>query len=467
MKNDNIIKIKLVAYTDAAGKFTPEAPRGGNEDNFLVNDNLEADTITQMKQDEIIDLSSLGVLMVVADGMGGLNAGEVASQVAIDVVRDSFVKSKLTETVTLTADSRTKYMERVIKAADKAIKLEARNNPEHEGMGSTIIMGWLYGNELTISWCGDSRAYLYNDKNGIRLISQDHSYVQELVNKGVLTYVQTFDHPQNNIVTRSLGDPTKDAKPDSKTIKVEKGDIILLCSDGLSGVLRDRKTFDEKGRPFPEQNLEDIIRAHTSSMRDCRVALWEAAEKEGWYDNVTAIICQIVEGPTGSGLAIDSVVYPSGNKMKSGLLKWLFLILALIIAIGIFCFFLGRTTNEVEEEKALEDTIKEQVDLNNKDKIISPNDNKQETSSHIIQNEKPNESIETKKDNSKQTTPQSETPKNESKPDATEESPSSELTLIKSNTSNDNDKLTPIPKGSNPSSPQKKKLENPEILKPQ
>lgn len=279
MKQKNKISFRLVAYTDAAGKYSAEAVRSGNEDNFFVDDDLTDNTTNKVAQDEIIQLGDLGMLMVVADGMGGMNAGEVASQIAIDTVKDSFVTDSLKDSVTATAQSRQKYMEQVIKKADKNIKSEARTDSSREGMGSTIIMAWLYEDELTISWCGDSRAYLFNEKSGIRLISQDHSYVQELVNKGLLTYAQTFDHPQNNIIIRSLGDPTKDAKPESKTLKVGKGDIILLCSDGLSGVLRDRKTYDDKGQLYPEENLEDIIRAHTGSMKECREALWIAAER--------------------------------------------------------------------------------------------------------------------------------------------------------------------------------------------
>ena len=276
MKPKNKISFRLVAYTDAAGKYSAEAVRSGNEDNFFVDDDLTDNTTNKVAQDEVIQLGDLGMLMVVADGMGGMNAGEVASQIAIDTVKDSFVTDSLKDSVTATAQSRQKYLEQVIKKADKNIKSEARTDSSREGMGSTIIMAWLYEDELTISWCGDSRAYLFNEKSGIRLISQDHSYVQELVNKGLLTYAQTFDHPQNNIITRSLGDPTKDAKPESKTLKVGKGDIILLCSDGLSGVLRDRKTYDDKGQLYPEENLEDIIRAHTGSMKECRETLWIA-----------------------------------------------------------------------------------------------------------------------------------------------------------------------------------------------
>lgn len=453
MKNENNIKFRLVAYTDAAGKFTPEAARGGNEDNFFVDDNLEADTSSQMKQDEVINLSSLGVLMVVADGMGGMNAGEIASQIAIDTVRDSFVKSKLSDAVISTSDSRSRYMEKVIKAADKAIKLDARNNPEHEGMGSTIIIGWLYGNELTISWCGDSRAYIFNDKYGIRLISRDHSYVQELVNKGVLTYVQTFDHPQNNIVTRSLGDPTKEAKPESKTIKVGKGDIILLCSDGLSGVLRDRKTYNDKGIPYPEQNLEDIIRLHSSSMKDCRLALWEAAEKGGWYDNVTAILCQIVEGPESPAIVNDPNISSTRIKNKGGWFKWGMLFILIIIAVGTFCFFLGRTSTEVEEF----DNLKENVENTSDSIIVPPQTVKEEEAETSPENSYKDES-ENKKEEKKSTITQQVTKQSENRAEEVEPSEQSELTPINKN---NNSRLTPIPKEQRPTSPQNNPLENP------
>ncbi len=298
------ISFRLVAYTDAAGKYSPTAFRNGNEDNFFVDDDLANPTITKASQDEILQLGSCGMLMVVADGMGGANAGEVASQIAIDTVKNAFRKELLSSSVVQTIQSRQKYLEQTIKTADKNIKFEAGKDKSREGMGSTIIIAWLYENELSISWCGDSRAYLFNEKSGIRLVSQDHSYVQELVNKGLLTYDQTFDHPQNNIITRSLGDPTKDAKPESRTLKVGKGDIILVCSDGLSGVLRDRKTHDSKETLYPGDNLEDIIRANTDSMKKCREALWVAAEKSGWYDNVTAILCQIIDGPESQWMAL-------------------------------------------------------------------------------------------------------------------------------------------------------------------
>ncbi|NDV57869.1 PP2C family serine/threonine-protein phosphatase [Bacteroides sp. 519] len=279
----NHITFRITAYTEAAGKYNEEAPNKGNEDNFFVDDNL-ADKIPQsFHTDKEIVLSDCGMLMAVADGMGGMNAGEVASEIAVNTVKEYFSPGKITPELAATHESRKRFIEDVIVEADKRIKADAKNNSEHEGMGSTIIVAWLSGDELTVSWCGDSRAYRFNAQNGLQPLSEDHSYVQELVNQGIITYDQAFDHPQGNIITRSLGDPSKKAKPETRLFKVYNSDIIMLCSDGLSGVLRD-------------EEIETIIRNNCSTMQECREALWDAAEKAGWYDNVTTILCEILNG---------------------------------------------------------------------------------------------------------------------------------------------------------------------------
>lgn len=363
MKTQNI-SFRLVSYTDAAGKYTPEAFRSGNEDNFYVDDDLTDEITNRVAQDKVLQLGELGMLMVVADGMGGMNAGEIASQIAVDTVKSAFKKKSLIDSVISTPKARQKYLEQVIKQADRNIKSEARKDNSCEGMGSTIIMAWLFNDELTISWCGDSRAYVFNEKSGIRLISQDHSYVQELVNNGLLTYDQTFDHPQNNIITRSLGDPIKDARPESKTLKIAKGDIILLCSDGLSGVLRDRKTFDGNGKLFPEENIEDIIRSHTSSMKECREALWIAAERGGWYDNVTVILCQITDGPE-SFWATSPMGSKASNSPFHKKKGWLYVGVGLFIMAAIVTsFFVGKESHrQMNEGQSLNDSIiTEEVD---------------------------------------------------------------------------------------------------------
>lgn len=290
------ITFRLAAYSDAAGKVNPEHPLRGNEDNFLVDADLTDGVTDSFTADATLNLGPLGCLLVVADGMGGMNAGEVASEIAIATVRDLFATGRITAETAATADSRRRYMENVIKEADRRVKADAAANPEHAEMGSTMILVWIFGSELTVSWIGDSRAYRYNPVNGIEMLSEDHSYVQDLVRKGILTYEQTFDHPQGNIVTRSLGDPSSPAQPESRQYTVNTGDIIIVCSDGLSGVLRDCRTFDENGLPYPGDNIQSIVAAHQDSMTSCREALWTAAEAAGWYDNVTVILCQILGG---------------------------------------------------------------------------------------------------------------------------------------------------------------------------
>lgn len=304
------IIFRMAAWTDAAGKYNPDAPLDGNEDNYYADDDLSDDTPSHVIADEDIALSDCGMLMAVADGMGGMNAGEVASQIAHDTVADFFAPGKITPQLAETHTSRSRYMENVIHEADRRIKSESNHNQEHEGMGSTLILAWLVGNELSVTWIGDSRAYRYNPRSGIEPLSKDHSYVQELADKGIITYEQTFDHPQGNVITRSLGDESKKAKPDSRLFKVYDGDIILLCSDGLSGVLRDRKAYDENGELYPGENIEDIIREHSSSLKECREALWAAAERADWYDNVTAILCEI---RTGAGEYV-----PDARNAESG-----------------------------------------------------------------------------------------------------------------------------------------------------
>ena len=290
------MEIRLVAWSEPAGKYDPKAPLEGNEDNMFVNPDLADRSPVSIQSDVVLPLGDFGCLMVVADGMGGMNAGEVASAIAIDTVKSLFAHDKISCEIASSPKGRKHYLETVIKEADRAVKNAAKQDPDKEGMGSTIILAWLADNGLTISWCGDSRAYLFNREEGLKPLSEDHSYVQDLVKARKLDYVDTFDHPQGNIITRSLGDPSKEAEPETREFSVVEGDIILLCSDGLSGVLRDRKTKDKNGEYYPGDNIEDIIKSHQDSLIQCRQALFDAAEKAEWYDNVTVILCQVVSG---------------------------------------------------------------------------------------------------------------------------------------------------------------------------
>lgn len=403
MKND--IKFRLAAACEAAGKYAEGAFRNGNEDNFYLNQDLSVENAGDISSDSIVDLGPKGMLMVVADGMGGMNAGEVASQIAVDTVAEAFNPRSLTPEVIDNAESRGAFMKKVISLADERIREDSLRNNEHYGMGSTIIMAWLFGNELTVCWCGDSRAYVYNDEKGIMPVSHDHSYVQGLADAGLITYEQTFDHPQNNIITRSLGDPSKDAVADSITINVGKGDIILLCSDGLSGMLRDRPGVDNYGNPYKEESLENVINKNSYSMEKCLEALFRAAEKADWYDNVTCLLCQIIDGPKSKWS--KELKYPGkvdGGK-KSLLDKKIILIaLAVIIlltGIGLWLFFglKNEKTEEVkkaDKEKVIEKPIEKPV-------LEVPQTEKEEPNTGelvntVVKNENPQKLVDPKKD---------------------------------------------------------------------
>ena len=271
MKTNNIL-FRMAARCEAAG-------RPNNEDNYQLDDNL-SDNSWGFTADAEVSLGEKGSLLVVCDGMGGMNAGEVASDIAVKTIKEWFTTDKLTDAVVAAP---CKYITSAIVAADAAIKAHSKTNPDTEGMGSTIVLAWLLGQKVYVGWCGDSRCYRFNPSLGLERLSHDHSYVQELVDAGKLTEELAFDHPNNNIITRSLGDPRGAAQPDCKEFDLYNQDIILLCSDGLCGTLRDNE-------------IAELIKQHQTSMQECRDALWDADEAAGWTDNTTIALAQIISG---------------------------------------------------------------------------------------------------------------------------------------------------------------------------
>ena len=271
MKTNNIL-FRMAARCEAAG-------RPNNEDNYQLDDNL-SDNSWGFTADAEVSLGEKGALLVVCDGMGGMNAGEVASDIAVKTIKEWFTTNKLTDAVVAAP---CKYITSAIVAADAAIKAHSKTNPDTEGMGSTIVLAWLLGQKVYVGWCGDSRCYRFNPALGLERLSHDHSYVQELVDAGKLTEELAFDHPNNNIITRSLGDPRGAAQPDCKEFDLYNQDIILLCSDGLCGTLRDNE-------------IAELIKQHQTSMQECRDALWDADEAAGWTDNTTIALAQIISG---------------------------------------------------------------------------------------------------------------------------------------------------------------------------
>ena len=294
MKTNNIL-FRMAARCEAAG-------RPNNEDNYQLDDNL-SDNSWGFTADAEVSLGEKGALLVVCDGMGGMNAGEVASDIAVKTIKEWFTTNKLTDAAIAAP---CKYITSAIVAADTAIKAHSKTNPDTEGMGSTIVLAWLLGQKVYVGWCGDSRCYRFNPALGLERLSHDHSYVQELVDAGKLTEELAFDHPNNNIITRSLGDPRGAAQPDCKEFDLYNQDIILLCSDGLCGTLRDNE-------------IAELIKQHQTSMQECRDALWDADEAAGWTDNTTIALAQIISGGKDANAATPTA--NSNNEISTSKAK--------------------------------------------------------------------------------------------------------------------------------------------------
>lgn len=251
--------------------------RSMNEDNFIVS----PDIINKMWfiPDDVsksIRLGDYGCLMAVADGMGGANCGEVASDIAINSVKQSFLNTDLSTVI----GSDKKIEEFLIQSvidADLNIKKYAEQNVSAQGLGTTIVISWLLKGNTHLCWCGDSRAYVFNPTTGLSRLSKDHSHVQMLVDQGIITEEQAFGHPESNIITRCLGDFQSEPQPEYRLYTLSEGDTILLCSDGLCGYCSDNI-------------IEQIMQANIGKPIEMRNALLQQALNTGGYDNVTVAI---------------------------------------------------------------------------------------------------------------------------------------------------------------------------------
>ena len=212
-------------------------------------------------------------LFAVADGMGGAQAGEVASQMAID----EFVQERDP------AASAEQQLEQIAKAANRAIWDMAQSDSRHAGMGTTLTAAMVDGQHVAVGHVGDSRLYLYRDGT-IERMTRDHSLVEEFVRQGKLTPEQAEKHPQRSVITRALG-PEGDVEVDTFRIPARDGDVYLICSDGLSGMVSDT-------------DLAAILGAGDALDQTAKTLI-EAANDNGGRDNITAVLFRLEDDGTG------------------------------------------------------------------------------------------------------------------------------------------------------------------------
>lgn len=221
----------------------------------------------------ILKLSRDQLLVIVCDGMGGARAGNIASKMAVEVFTGEVRRNVRSNMKSERIDG---MLCAALELANKAVYEQSQLSEEYKGMGTTLVTAFFQRDRVTIANVGDSRAYLFN-KDGVSAITTDHSVVEMMVQRGELTREAAKNHPGKNLITRAVGtEPAVNC--DLFHLQLNKGDSVLLCSDGLSNVMSD------------QEMLFEVI--HGVNKSDCCQRLMNIANFRGSPDNVTiALIC--------------------------------------------------------------------------------------------------------------------------------------------------------------------------------
>lgn len=212
-------------------------------------------------------IGNLPNLFVVADGMGGHNAGDFASKLTVETllteIADSFEKNPV------------KILGKAIATANDVIRRKASSTPDMEGMGTTLVAATCLGRYLHVANVGDSRLYVVGKE--IHQVTKDHSLVEEMVRIGTISHSEARNHPDKNIITRAIG-ASAEVEPDFFTVELEDGDVVLMCTDGLTNMLEDEeiRMILDGGRDIVEQAQ----------------ALVDAANANGGRDNISVVLIE-------------------------------------------------------------------------------------------------------------------------------------------------------------------------------
>ena len=228
--------------------------------------------VREMNQDYYYISTSLDEiqLYILADGMGGYNGGEIASSLAVQTSKN-YIENNFKD-IEKDKESIIQLVGSSIEYANMVVYEKSKENPELQGMGTTIEICLIYNNKVYIGHVGDSRIYRIR-KNFIRKLTQDHSYVQKLVKEGTITKEQAAHHPQKNMLMKALG-CNAFVEPDVMVKGFLKDDILIMCSDGLSNLVS-QETIYEMASKNIEQATKDLV---------------DLANDRGGYDNVTVIV---------------------------------------------------------------------------------------------------------------------------------------------------------------------------------
>ena len=209
-------------------------------------------------------------LYILADGMGGYNGGEIASKLAVQTAKN-YIQNNFKD-IEKDKDSIIQLLGSSMEYANMVVYEKSKENPELQGMGTTLEICLIYNNKVYIGHVGDSRIYRIR-KQFIRKLTQDHSYVQKLVKEGTITKEQAAHHPQKNMLMKALG-CNAFVEPDVMVKGFLKDDILIICSDGLTNLV-DQETIYEMASKNIEQATKDLVKL---------------ANDRGGYDTITVVI---------------------------------------------------------------------------------------------------------------------------------------------------------------------------------
>lgn len=215
----------------------------------------------------VTPVGNLPNLFILADGMGGHNAGDYASRYTVEVIVDSVRNNSECSPVAI--------IRAAIQQANRAVMEKARTDIDLEGMGTTVVVATVQGQEMCVANVGDSRLYLAGED--FKQITKDHSYVQEMVRRGEVSPEAARVHPDRNIITRAVGGG-HEIEVDFFEVSLREGDRILMCSDGLTDMLEDEEIFEIINE---KQDVQEAIDE-----------LIEAANDYGGNDNITIILTE-------------------------------------------------------------------------------------------------------------------------------------------------------------------------------
>jgi protein phosphatase len=265
---NGLVRVSVFGKTDLG------RTRGHNEDTFLVAD-LSTGNASLQPEVRNHEVGNRGSLFMVADGMGGAAAGELASAMAADLIYRHMATTWANDP--LPSAERFAYrMREAVELANQQIYSYARQHPEVRGMGTTVTAAGVFGSDLYLAQIGDSRAYLVRNAETVQL-TKDQSLMQRLVDAGELTEVEAEQSERRNIILQALG-PDPRVKVDLTHQPIRRGDTLVLCSDGLSGLVR-------------REEFATLIEQQREPAAVCS-ALIDLANARGGPDNITAIVAR-------------------------------------------------------------------------------------------------------------------------------------------------------------------------------